>query len=187
MPNPAGGLPFYRFQSIKEVGADREVRPTFQKGELVYTLSSGREYDVSIYHYHPTLDFPDVSLQISCPTGHLTPVNGDSRVLHTRYDRKSYRFFAKRAMLGSRTNLSFRRTDRVSGKLIWEDILLTISIKASLLYAAGYVLAIATGFAMPFAVRSADDPKNAAPVIGAAIFGGVIVGVATLLKDKIRL
>lgn len=187
LPNPVEELPFYRLESIKNVRLCRETRPVLENGELTFHLQSGHEYSASIYHYHPNRDFPDVSLQVYCPNGHLIPLNGDNRVLHTRYDRKDYHFVAKRSMLGSRTGLSFRRTERESGKLIWEDVLLRIKIKPSLSYAFLYVAAVAVGFATPFVVRTADNIADSLSVILAAVAGGIIVGVATLCKDKLRL
>lgn len=186
-PNSIDAMPFYRFEGIVDLETGTTVKPKHNGGELLYTLEGGKKYEVRVYHFHPKDNFPEYALKVSSDDENLVPLNGDSRVLHTRYDRKDYRFKTKQMILGATNYLSFRRTEKDSGKLIWEDFLLGIRINISWKLIVAYVVMIAIGFAAPFIVRTFIDPDKDSPVIIAALVGGLIVGAATLLKEKIRL
>lgn len=186
-PNSREDMPFYRFEGIAEAQTGTPVAPTNDDGDLLYTLDGGKRYEVSIYHFHPKTDFPEYTLTVASDDGNLVPLNGETRVLNTRYDQKDYRFEAKRIVLGAASSLAFRRTEKDSGKMIWEDFLLRVKVKPSWGLGTIYVASVGIGFAVPFIVRTLSDPEKDGPVIIAALVGGFLVGCATLLKDRIRL
>lgn len=185
-PNSLRDMPFYRFEGIVDFETGRMIDLTNEDGDPLYTLYGGKKYDARIYRFHPKDDFPEYVLKVSSDDDNLVPLNGVSRVLHTRYDRMDYRFEVKQAVLGATTYLAFRRMEKDSGKLIWEDFLLGIKVKPNSKLVAAYIAMIAVGFAMPFIVRTFSHPEKDGPVIVAALFGGIVVGAATLLKEKIR-
>ena len=186
-PNSIEDMPFYRFEGIFDTKTDTAIRSTSEGGDLLYNLRGGKEYEARVYHFHPKSDFPEYTLKVSADDGNLVPLNGDTRVLHTRYDRKDYRFKTKQIILGTDSSLAFQRREKDSGKLIWEDFLLRIRIERSWKFVLLYIGIIATSFAAPFIVRTFTDPNNDWPVTLAAVVGGLDVGIATLLKERIRL
>lgn len=186
LPNPNGECPFYRFQEIYDLQSGRHLTPQSDKNEIFYELKGGQDYDIRLYQFHPKRDFPGVALQVVSDRDILVPLNGDTRVFHTRYDEKDYRFKAKRTMIGADTFLSFRRVECPSGKLIWEDFILRIRIKPSAWHALGYMFASGLAFAAPFAVSAASDWNKEWPTVIAAGFGGLLIGLVTLYKDKIK-
>ncbi len=184
-PNFNEKVPFYRFESIDDLNTNRIIKSIKDNDDLLYTLDGGKKYNVSIYHFHPKDDFPNFALQVSSDDQNLVPLNGDSRVLDTRYDRKDYKFETKQVLLGANSSLSFRRIDKDSGKLIREDFLIRVNIRPSWVLVALYICLVAAGFSVPFIVRTFTDPQHDGPVIFAALFGGLIVGIATLIKEKV--
>lgn len=196
-PKPMADMPFYRFESITQVDSRKsgevvKVSPIFKNDDLLFRLKAGKEYDVNIYHFHPKQDFPECSLAVDCDDENLVSLNGNTRVFNTRYDNKVYRIESKRIILGAKSLLAFRRKERVTEKLIWEDFVLRAEIKPALGWVLGYVGLVAVGFAVPFIVRTFTSPTNTSlvndfPVWAAAFGGGVVVGLATLIKDRIRL
>lgn len=186
-PNSIGDMPFYRFEGIFDSKTDKELGTSHEGGDLVYELGGGKEYEARVYHFHPKNDFPEYALEVTSDDGNLVPLNGNSRALNTRYDRKDYKFATKRIMLGAVTSLAFRRSDQVTRKPIWEDFVVRVRIKRSWGLVLTYVGIIAVGFATPFIVRTYTDPENHWPVTLAAVLGGLGVGIATLAKEKIRL
>lgn len=98
-----------------------------------------------------------------------------------------YRFATGQIVLGAGTSLAFRRQEKDTSKLISEDFVLRLRIEKSWKLVLVYIGIIAAGFAAPFVVRTFTDPNNDLPVTLAALAGGVAVGAATLLKEKIRL
>lgn len=185
-PNSIEDMPFYRLEGIFDPKTGRAVTPTHENGDLVYDLDGGKEYEARVYHFHPKDDFPAYTLKVIADDGNLVPLNGDTRVLHTRYDRKDYRFVTKQVILGADTSLAFRRTEKDTGKLIWEDFVLRVRIGRSWKLVLVYVGIIACGFAAPFIVRTFTNPENHWPVTLAAVIGGLCVGIATLVKEKLR-
>jgi hypothetical protein len=187
MPNSKEDMPFYRFESITEVPTGTTVTPSDDDGDLLFALDGGKRYEVSIYHFHPKTDFPEYALSVISDDGNLVPLNGDTRVLNTRYDQKDYRFASKRIMLGAASSLAFRRTDAKSGSKIAEDFLLGVRVNPSWRLVAGYVTAIAIGFAVPFFVKASGNIKEQWPEVAWAFAGGCAIGIVTLMKDKLRL
>lgn len=186
-PNSREDMPFYRFEGITDVQTGTSVVPSDDDGDLLYALDGGKRYEISIYHFHPKTDFPEYTLTVASDDGNLIPLNGDTRVLNTRYDQKDYRFETKRIILGATSSLAFRRTESNSGKKIAEDFLLGVTVKPSWGLVAAYVGAIAIGFAVPFFVRASGNLKEQWPEVVWAFVGGCAIGIVTLLKDKIRL
>lgn len=186
-PNSKEDMPFYRFEGITDVQTGRKVGAQDDDGDLRYALDGGKRYEVSIYHFHPKTDFPEYTLTVASDDGNLVPLNGDTRALNTRYDQKDYRFETKRIMLGAASSLSFRRKDTNSGKKISEDFQIGVIVRPSIRVVAGYVIAIAIGFAVPFFVRASGNLAEQWPEVAWAFAGGCAIGIVTLLKDKIRL
>ena len=186
-PNSIEDMPFYRFEGIADLETGKIIKPSPDGDDLLYALDGGKKYEARVYHFHPKNDFPEYALTVSSDDGNLVPLNGDTRVLHTRYDWKDYRFRTKKMILGANSYLSFRRTEKDTGKLIWEDFLLGVKINRSWWLVAAYVGMIAVGFAVPFLVRTFSGPEKHGLVIFAALVGGIIVGAATLFKERTRL
>lgn len=186
-PNSISDMPFYRFLGLFDAATNRVINPTQKSGDLLYVLAGGKEYEARVYHFHPQNDFPEYTLKVAADDENLTPLNGDTRVLNTRYDRMDYRFATGQIVLGAGTSLAFRRQEKDTSKLISEDFVLRLRIEKSWKLVLVYIGIIAAGFAAPFVVRTFTDPNNDLPVTLAALAGGVAVGAATLLKEKIRL
>jgi hypothetical protein len=186
-PNAVNEMPFYRFEKIRDLETGMCISPHAHGDGRQFVLGGGKKYIAEVYHYHPKGDFPNCALKVSADDGNLLPLNGDTRALNTRYDDFDYRFRTKRAMLDVDTFLSFRRTEKDSGKLIREDFLLDIKIERSLHLVIAYVGLIAVGFALPFVMSSYIEGKFDWRVFAAALAGGLIVGTATLQKDKVSL
>lgn len=183
-PNSKEDLPFYRFDSFTNLKNNEKVSTSEDEGDLCFKLDPASTFDLKVYQFHPKKDFPEYALQVSSDNEKLVAVNGDKRVLNTRYDLKDYRFRTKRSMFGSTSYLSFRRTINSTGEVIWEDFLLKFKIKPSWKLVAIYTFTITVSFAAPFIVRSYSKPDNNIPVFIAAAVGGLLVSIATLLKEK---
>lgn len=153
------------------------------EGIPTYVLDGGADYEVRVYHYHPKQHFPGFVLEVSADESVLESLNGESRVFNTRYDRKDYQFKANKSVLGQDTRLAFQRKELATGKLIWEDFQIAVRVRPSIGLALLSIGVTATGFAIPFVVRSLTDPNKDWPVILGAIVGGALVGAITIAKD----
>ncbi|WP_170447340.1 hypothetical protein [Ruegeria arenilitoris] len=182
-PNHIEDTPFYRLQNVKDLQANKTVEPFEDEGSLTFELEGGKNYEVQVYHYHPKRHFSEYTLEVSSGDDVIKSLNGETRAMNTRYDRKDFRFKTRMSPLGEDTRLAFRRKESTTEKLIWEDFQIRIVTKPSFGLAALSVIVTAIGFALPFVVRTLTDPSKDWPVIIGAVVGGVIVGTTAIAKD----
>jgi hypothetical protein len=168
---------FYTLEGLVDVATEKRLRP---KGNLC-ALRPSREYDLEIYHYHPTEGDPDTFLSATTSEPSISFAMTPEVLLDSRYDLKRIRLRTASPMSAERGVLTLRRRRRSENDSEWQFDL-PVRLRGAVLRRLGVGLLIGVLLAVSSVVAAYSNPKlSDADQLTIALVGGgasLLAGVA---------
>lgn len=150
---------FYAVQGFVDVSSDKQLRPT---KHYTYSVRPSRDYDLRIYHFHPTEGNPDAMLGAMVSGVPVSFTVTPEVLLDSRYDINLFRFRTGSPVTGERGVLTVRRRQRgVDQDWEWEFDL-PLRVRGALLRRLGFGLLVGTFLAVTPVVAAYSNSKLSA-------------------------
>jgi len=115
----------------------------------MYKLASSSEYELNVYHYHPSEGKSNAYLLCKSQMPLITPLTNPTMLVNSRYDMKHYRFLTARTSTNMRSILSmYRGPGESKDEIPVLDFDLNVQIKGV------YLRKIVVGFLIGIALAS---------------------------------
>lgn len=186
LPNPDKDTPLYFMDGIRNLTTGCWVNPTSKLGILNYTLDSQNDYELIINHYHPSTDFPDISIGVSCSSDFFW-ITSPEKALDTRYDEKRFKFRPHGGLSAVDGTLSvFRQPSEPNSR--HDDLTMTYHVKARNASRLKYILASGVAAALPgfFIASRFPDQVSYSEAGFLGFVAGAFLAIANLYKDGMK-
>jgi hypothetical protein len=121
---------FYAVEGLVDVSADEVLRAR----ENTFNLRQARDYDLRLYHFHPSEGDPEALVSATASGVSLSFAMTPELLLDSRYDLKRIRFRTGSPVPGDRGILTLRRRRRSDQDWEWE---LDLPVLASVVRSRG--------------------------------------------------
>jgi hypothetical protein len=149
---------FYAVQGLVDVSTDKPLRPA---KHYAYNLRSNRDYDLRMYHFHPTEGNPDAMLGATVSGVPVSFTVTPEVLLDSRYDINLFRFRTGSPVTGERGVLTVRRRQRGAQDWEWEFDL-PLRVRGALVRRLGFGLLVGTFLAVTPVVAAYSNSKLSA-------------------------
>jgi hypothetical protein len=145
---------FYVVDGIADVAKDEVLRAR----KNTFNVRPGRDYDLRLYHYHPTEGDPDAEVGLTAMGAPVAFTMTPEALLDSRYDLKRIRFRTGSPVPAQRGVLTLRR--RRLGSDAWEwDFDIGVRVRAAVLRQLFFGLVVAAFLAVTPIVAAYSNPK----------------------------
>jgi hypothetical protein len=150
---------FYAVQGLVDVSSDKQLRPA---KHYAYNVRPSHDYDLRMYHFHPTEGNPDAILGATVSGVPVSFTVTPEVLLDSRYDINLFRFRTGSPVTGERGVLTVRRRQRGVGQ-DWEwEFDLPLRVRGALLRRLGFGLLVGTFLAVTPVVAAYSNSKLSA-------------------------
>lgn len=169
---------FYTILGVRQLGSSKDILP--KTG--TFSLKPRKDYECSIYNFHPKTAPTGTILNFSCPSKSLIRfTTSASLTVDSRYDLKRVRFNTGRPIRAEQTIISIHRHESgQSGNGTW-DFDLPLQVGGSFIPTLYYGLALGVLLATPQTVAALSNPslnsENQAVIVIVSWISGLLAGV----------
>jgi hypothetical protein len=176
---------FYMIDSILNVKTKEKIIPH----NSMYILDPASEYELNIYHFHPSEGKSNAYLLCESQKPFLTSLTNTKLLINSRYDMKHYRFLTARTINNTRTVLSiFRGRGENINEIPLLDFDLNLQIKGIFIKKILLGLLIGLILATPHIITALNntqlDTNTKFLFISVATLSSLAVGILASLNLK---
>jgi hypothetical protein len=168
---------FYAVDGLADVSTDKVLRAR----KNVFKLRPARDYDLRLYHFHPSEGDPDSLVSVTASGAPVSFSMTPELLLDSRYDLKRIRFRTGSPVPGERGVLTLRRRRRSEAEWEWEfDV--PLAVRGAFARQLGFGLLIAVFLAVTPIIAAYSNPnlsdRNQRIIAVVAAISSLLAGIS---------